>query len=196
MLFLAPCCESTVVPGGAFICRSMTLSPTSKVTATIASFALDTFPVTVGRFRKFVDAFPPPPATGAGVDPAVDMSGWHSEWNASLAPQPEALRANLATCGSFTTWTDQPGPNEDKPIGCLDWYDAFAFCVWDGGRPPGTAEWAYAASGGAEERNYAWGNTSIAAELRAIVTLAILTSAPFPRTRASEVSSTWGRSRN
>ena len=56
----------------------------------------------------------------------------------------------------YGTWTDSPGANESKPIECLDWYTAFAFCAWDGGRLPTYAEWNYAASGGSEHRYYPW----------------------------------------
>jgi formylglycine-generating enzyme required for sulfatase activity len=41
-------------------------------------------------------------------------------------------------------------------MNCLDWYTAFAFCAWDGGRLPTEAEWNYAASGGSEQRYYPW----------------------------------------
>ncbi len=48
------------------------------------------------------------------------------------------------------------GATKTKPINCLDWYTAFAFCAWDGGRLATEAEWNYAASGGSEHRYYPW----------------------------------------
>ncbi len=39
----------------------------------------------------------------------------------------------------------------------LNWYDLYAFCLWDGGFLPSEAEWQYASAGGAENRRYAWG---------------------------------------
>jgi formylglycine-generating enzyme required for sulfatase activity len=40
----------------------------------------------------------------------------------------------------------------------LSWYDAHAFCIWDGGFLPSEAEWNYAAAGGSEQRLYPWGS--------------------------------------
>ena len=50
----------------------------------------------------------------------------------------------------YQTWLDTPGTptEEDYPINCIDWYEAFAFCIWDGGYLPTEAEWGYAAAGG------------------------------------------------
>jgi formylglycine-generating enzyme required for sulfatase activity len=45
------------------------------------------------------------------------------------------------------------------PISNLNWYEAYAFCIWDGGFLPSEAEALYAAAGGAEQREYPWGST-------------------------------------
>jgi formylglycine-generating enzyme required for sulfatase activity len=65
-----------------------------------------------------------------------------------------ALKAAVSCDGG--TWTDKAGTNESLPMTCLDWYTAFSFCAWDGGRLPTEAEWNYAAAGGDEQRRYPW----------------------------------------
>lgn len=59
------------------------------------------------------------------------------------------------SCGPQATWTEEPGANEEKPINCVSWASAKAFCAWDGSRLPSEAEWEFAASGG-EERVFPW----------------------------------------
>jgi formylglycine-generating enzyme required for sulfatase activity len=66
--------------------------------------------------------------------------------------------ANLA-CYNFPTWTNTAGSQENLPINCVNWYEAYAFCIWDGGFLPSEAEWGYAAAGGSEQREYPWGST-------------------------------------
>jgi formylglycine-generating enzyme required for sulfatase activity len=132
----------------------------------VSAFQLDVYEVTVGRFRAFVDAGRgtqlAPPGEGEGAHPALPGSGWSSEWVGELAPGSDALRAALS-CSAYATWTDEPCANEARPINCVTWYEALAFCAWDGGRLPTEAEWAYAAAGGDEQRLYPWGGAAPAA---------------------------------
>jgi sulfatase modifying factor 1 len=159
------CCASLLVPGGTFY-RSydgVALTDTSYP-ATLSDFYLDKYEVTVGRFRMFVNAGKgtqlDPPAPGDGVHPKIPGSGWNSAWNTSLPADTEALKSNLKCNTLYGTWTDAVGANENKPIDCLNWYTAFAFCAWDGGRMATEAEWNYAASGGSEQRYYPWASPS------------------------------------
>lgn len=140
--------------------------------ATVSAFKLDTYEITVGRMRAFFAAMNGnlrgnPPAPGAGAHPKIANSGWRASFATRLPASFGEIddRLGPAGCvrggnnadGGTATWTSQPGPFEDKPITCIDWYTLFAFCVWDGGRIPTDAELGYAAAGGSENRYYAWG---------------------------------------
>jgi formylglycine-generating enzyme required for sulfatase activity len=130
--------------------------------ATVDDFYLDKYEITVGRFRQFVNAGmgtqTKPPAAGAGVHPLIAGSGWNSAWNTNLKANTAALTTAMKCNSSYQTWTDTAGSNESRPQNCIDWYEAFAFCAWDGGRLATEAEWNYAAAGGSEQRAYPWSN--------------------------------------
>lgn len=147
------CCESAEVPGGTFSLHNDAAHP-----ATVSTFRLDLFEVTVGRFRAFVEAGmgtqAAPPAAGAGAHPKIPESGWKSEWDQYLPANTAALTSMIDGFGA--TWTSEPGANETKPIVQVPWLVAFAFCAWDGGRLPTRAEYNYAAVGGAQQRVYPW----------------------------------------
>lgn len=142
--------------------------------ATVSSFRFDKYLVTVGRFRQFVAAsvagWTPPAGAGRhgqlnGGRGLVDSTsggsepGWQPSDAIQLATSATDWSERLNCEPSFHSWTDTPGPNETRPVNCINWYEAYAFCVWDGGFLPSESEWEYAAAGGDEQRKYPWGAT-------------------------------------
>lgn len=157
------CCASPMIEGGTY---NRLNDP--KWPATVSSFQLDAFQVTVGRLRAFVEAYPGArPKAGAGADPKLPGSGWRKEWDSNLPATQADLREALVTLENsippqpelslYLAWSDESGSHETAAANMMSWYLAFAFCAWDGGRLPTGAEWNYAAVGGAEQRPYPWG---------------------------------------
>jgi sulfatase modifying factor 1 len=176
------CCVSLGVPGGTTYARGYESAADGgafllSAPATVSSYRLDKYLVTVGRFRQFVSAW----NGGAGYLPAaqsgkhvhlnggmglVDVGvpagagtiyepGWVTSDDGNVAP----TNTNLASCAPFSTWTPAAGNQENLPINCVDWWEAYAFCIWDGAFLPSEAEWEYAAAGGSQQRQYPWGST-------------------------------------
>jgi formylglycine-generating enzyme required for sulfatase activity len=169
------CCTSLEVKGGTYY-RTYTNSgggPKGEADpATVSSFRLDKYAVTVGRFRRFVDAWAGgsgwTPQAGSGKHthlnggqglansgrPGTYEPGWLTSDNSKIAPTDQNL-----SC-LYATWTSTAGSQENLPINCVHWYEAYAFCIWDGGFLPSESEWEYAAAGGSEQREYPWGTTA------------------------------------
>jgi formylglycine-generating enzyme required for sulfatase activity len=161
------CCASPLVEGGTFL-RSYDpdagADASQEDPATVSSFRLDRFEITVGRFRPFVDRLDAGwlPAEGSGKHShlngghgvnAGSEPGWSSSWNMYLASTP----GDLSCDPTSQTW----GVDDNLPLSCLNWYEAYAFCIWDGGFLPTEAEWYYAAAGGADQRTYPWSNPAM-----------------------------------
>lgn len=153
------CCVSTLVPG----CTDCVLQ--GAVVFDVAPIKLDKYEATVGRFREFVRTYAGPPKVGAGAHPQVAGSGWLAGWNDHMAANKTALLSDMAvrTCRELDirTWSDTPGTSEQKPMTCLTWYEAFAFCAWDGGFLPTELDWHFAATGGEEKRKYPWAGNGL-----------------------------------
>ncbi len=169
------CCTSLEVEGGTFY-RTYDADDAGTGSgeagngeadpATVTSFRLDEYLVTVGRFRQFVAAWEDGyyPCSGSGKHTHLNggqgladngsgggyETGWDAfDWNNTTDIDP--MTGNLQ-CGRHYTWTSTPDGQESLPVNCVTWYEAYAFCIWDGGFLPSEAEWEYAAAGGSQQR--------------------------------------------
>lgn len=170
------CCTSLAVDGGTFLRSYDGVTHADNTNpATVSTFMLDKYEVTVSRFRKFVGAWVNGyrPAAGSGIhthlnggmgladssSPGSFEQGWNTAW-ASVSLDQQVDWDTALTCGdALSTWTSQPGANEGLAINCVDWASAYAFCIYDGGFLPSETEWNYAAAGGGDaqgQRVYAW----------------------------------------
>ena len=173
---LESCCTSLEVAGGTYdrMYVTMDAGPTQVADpATLSSFRLDKYEVTVGRFRRFVNAwsggaaFVPPAGSGKhthlngglGLANSGAMGTYEPGWTASDDSRIAPTDDNLGSCKAYATWTPSPFSQETLPINCVNWWEAYAFCIWDGGFLPSEAEWKYAAAGGSEQREFPWGST-------------------------------------
>jgi formylglycine-generating enzyme required for sulfatase activity len=178
------CCTSLEVEGGTYD-RTYTNSGTGATgladPASVSGFRLDKYLVTVGRFRQYVNyatsSAGAPPANGSGIhthlnggqglansgSPGVYETGWDAtDWNTYIATGPGAASTwdtNLACEAGYNSWTSAASTQENLPINCVNWYESYAFCIWDGAFLPSEAEWEYVAAGGIQQREYPWGST-------------------------------------
>jgi len=141
--------------------------------ASVSGFRLDEDLVTVGQFRLFVSAWNVdggagylPPAEsgkhthlngGLGLASIGDPGTYEPGWSAADDPNIQPTDANLTCDTHYATWTASAAGRENLPINCVNWWEAYAFCIWVGGFLASEAEWEYAAAGGSQQREYPWG---------------------------------------
>lgn len=146
------CCASLLVDDGGIAGDAAPLAP----------FRLDRYEVTVERFRHFLAAV----QGGWKPDQGLDADGYaRAPWPTGqrltdMAAEVPTAHDNPPECSvSFCNTATYSRTEVPVPINNVTYYEALAFCIWDGGRLPRDEEWRYAAGGGSLHLPLPWSAT-------------------------------------
>jgi formylglycine-generating enzyme len=165
--------DMVFIPGGTFRMGSDRHYPEEAPAHPVAvgDFWIDCAPVTNGQFRKFVNAtghvtfaeIPPDAKDYPGALPEmlkagslifvppkhiVDLTDWSQWWTFKFGAswrRPYGPRSNISGL-------------DDHPVVHIAYRDAQAYAAWAGKDLPTEAEWEFAARGGLDGAEFAWGD--------------------------------------